>query len=94
MMHTARLLKRILRGDDAKNCNIYFTSSAAAKRHRRGKVCPSRDCVYIPKEVLDDVGEFDSDDCLMHGDNELCDTALVINILDVLKNNLFLRNRC
>ena len=51
-----------------------------------GKGCPSRDCVYIP-EVLDDVEEFDNDDCLMHGDNELCDTSFVANILDVLKND-------
>ena len=46
---------------------------AAVQRHRRGKGCPSRDYLYMPKEVLDDVEEFDSDDCLKHGDNELCD---------------------
>ena len=66
-----------------QDCNIYFTGMTAVQRHRQGKCCPSRDCVYIPKEVLDDVEEFGSDDCLMHGDNELCDTALVINILSV-----------
>ena len=37
-----------------QDCNIYFTSMAAVQRHQRGKGCPSRDCVYIPKEVLDD----------------------------------------
>ena len=67
--------------------NIYFTSMAAVQRHRRGRL--PLNCVHIPKEVLDDVEEFDSDDGLMHGDNELCDTALVINIVDVLKNNPF-----
>ena len=48
-----------------QDCNIYFTSMAAVQLHRRGKDCPSRDCVYIPKEVLDDVEEFDSDDYMV-----------------------------
>ena len=38
---------------------------AAVQLHRREKDCPSRDCLYIPKEVLDDVEEFDSDDYMV-----------------------------
>ena len=46
--------------------------------------------MYIPNDVLDDdIDNFDSNECLMHGDNELCDTPPVINILDVLKNKAF-----
>ena len=66
-----------------QDCNIHFTIMAAVQRHRQGKGCTSYDCVYIPTEVLDDVEEFDSDDCLMHGDE------LVINILDILKTICF-----
>ena len=52
MMHTALLLKRILRGDDAKIV-----------------ISTSRECV-LPNEVLDnDIDNFDSNECLMHGDN-------------------------
>ena len=76
-----------------RDCNIYFSSMAAVHRHRRGKGCPSRDCVHIPKEALDDVEEFDSDDCLMHGDNELCDISSCHQYFGRSKKQSFSRNR-
>ena len=89
MMYTAPLLKRILRGDDAKIAISTLLAWQQCNCTGGEKTVPRVTVMYIPKEVLDDVEEFGRDDCLMHDDNELCDTALVINIVDVLKTIRF-----
>ena len=90
-MHTARLLNRILRY--AKIAISTLLAQQQCNETGGGKGCRSRDCVYIPKETSDDVEEFDSDDCLMHGDNELCDKALVIQYFGHSKKQSVSRNR-
>ena len=61
------------------------------QQHRNRRVCPWRDCVYISNEVLAaEVEKFDEMDIVMHTEAKQCDTAPVINILEVLRNNLFI----
>ena len=85
-MHTAPLLKRILRGDDAKIAISTLLAWQQCNCTGGKKTVPHVTVCTYQRRVLDDVEEFDSDDCMVIMN---CDTALVINIVDVLKTIRF-----